>query len=802
MTPDKEEWRKAIARDFLESGAEEFAAPYIASPRPGDIAGTVIGRYRLLEEIGRGGMGTVWRAERADGQFEQEVALKLIKRGMDSDEVLARFMRERQILARLEHRHIARLQDGGVSDDGRPYFVMELAHGVPITTYCEQHALDVRARLVLFATVCRAVQYAHRSLIVHRDIKPSNVLVTESGEVKLLDFGVAKLLDEQRDGALSAVSRLMTPEYASPEQLAGTPVTTASDVYQLGLLLYELLTGKRPYPSRDVAARNDDPALPSAAAPRLRERLRGDLDAITLTALQREPDRRFASAEAFAEEIDRHLAHLPIRSAAPGWRYRATKFVRRNRVRVTAVTVLAIASAVVATAYTVQIRSERDRAEREAAKVSQSATLLRRFFQGWSPDRADRDRVSSGTVLRNAAERAERELARDPEMLGLILSTIGDLYSSLGNLPGADSLLGKAFAIQSALHTGPSADLAATLARRGKVSTNRAEYRQSETELRRALAMYLALMPPERLEVLQVEFDLAETLVGQDKMAEAESLLRDALRKSPPEGAFATEISSNLGYVFMRQARYAEAVTLLRTTLARQQSIFGPLHVSTLRTTRSLASSLRDPAALPEVIALDRTALSIALTLFGEQHPETSGSRYALAVQLERAGQAAEGAALSEQALATRSPSIGESTVFVAQVLRTIGALKLMQGDSTGADQVLRRALASFRAANVGNMADEGDVLNRLSYLGFALQSADSLTRYRDAVAFENARNPKDPYFVTDGYEYLGLAASRRGDLALAEKMFRRAVKLYEEQLPAGHPYRVIAEEGLRGVGN
>lgn len=797
MTPDKEEWRKAIARDFLESGAEQFAAPYMASDRPGDVSGTMVGRYRLIEEIGRGGMGTVWRAERADGQFEQEVALKLIKRGMDSDEVLARFVRERQILARLEHRHIARLLDGGVSEDGRPYFVMELAHGLPITTYCAQHAIDVRGRLVLFAAACRAVQYAHRSLIVHRDIKPSNVLVTSAGEAKLLDFGVAKLLDEQRDGSVTGASRLMTPEYASPEQLAGTPVTTASDVYQLGLLLYELLTGKRPYPSGDAAARNDDPPLPSSRNPKLH----GDLDAITLTALQHEPDRRFASAEAFAEEVDRHLAHLPIRSAARGWRYRATKFVRRNRVAVVAATVLAMASTGVAAAYSSQIRSERDRVEREAAKVSQSATLLRRFFQGWSPDGADRDRVSSGTVLRNAAERAERELAHDPEMLGLILSTIGELYSSLGNLEGADSLLGKASAIQRGLHTGPSADLAATLARRGKVSFHQAEYRQSEAQLRQALAMYLALIPPERLEVLQVEFDLAESLMNQDELAEAESLLRGALRKSPGESAFATEISSSLGYVFMRQARYSEAVALLRSTLEQQQRIFGPLHVSTLRTTRALASSLRDPAALPEVIALDRTALSIALTLFGEHHPETSGSRYALAVQLERAGQAAEAATLTEQALATRSPSIGESTVFVAQILRTLGAVKLMQGDAVGADQVLRRSLASYRTSNTGGMTDEGDVLNRLTWLGFMLKSPDSLARYREAVAFENARNPTDPYFVTDGYEYLGLAARHRGDLALAEKLYRRAVTLYEAQLPAGHPYRVQAERELRGMG-
>ena len=790
MTRDREEWQRAIARDFLESGAEQFAAPYLATDRPGELAGTVIGRYRLIEEIGRGGMGTVWRAARADGQFEQEVALKLIKRGMDSDEVLARFVRERQILARLQHRHIARLLDGGVSDDGRPYFVMELAQGPPITTYCEQRALDTRARLELFVAVCRAVQYAHRSLIVHRDIKPSNVLVTENGEVALLDFGVAKLLGEPQGDAVTTTSKLMTPEYASPEQLVGAPVTTASDVYQLGLLLYELLTGKRPYPMGDAAARRDDPPVPSSHNPKLHR----DLDAIVLAALQQEPDRRFASAEAFAEEVERHLAHLPIRSVAPGWRYRTAKFIRRNRLRVAAAAVVLVASTAAAVVYSVQIRNERDRAEREAAKVSQSAALLRRFFQGWSPDGADRDRVSSGAVLRGAAERAERELAGDPEMLGLILSTIGDLHASLGNLADADSLLGRAFAIQEAGSTSPSADLAATLARRGRVSHARAEYLAAEAQMRQALAMYRALIPPERLELLQVEFELAEALVMQEKLAEAEALLRDAHQKSPPGDAFTTEIASNLGYLYMRQARYDEAVALLRATLAEQQRNFGPLHMSTLRTTRALASSLRAPADLPEVIALARSALATALTLFGEHHQETYSSRFALAVQLERAGEAAEAATLAEQVLATRNPGIGEATLFMAQVLRTLGAVRLMQGDAAGADSVLRRSLAAFRGANASDNADVGDVLNRLAWLGFALQAPDSLARYRDAVAFDNARNPDDPPFVTDGYEYLAMAARRRGDAAFADRLKQRAMPVYQRQLPVGHPYRVLAE--------
>ena len=222
------------AHDFLESSAGSFATPFVAElpRRPGDATGAVIGRYRLVEEIGRGGMGTVWLAERSDGQFEQRVALKLVKRGMDSDEILSRFLRERQILARLEHANIARLLDGGVSEDGRPYFVMEFVPGVPVTRYCNERRLPVEARLRLFVSVCHAVQFAHRSLVVHRDIKPSNVLVNTAGDIKLLDFGVARLLDSsarEDTGRAGTELNLLTPEYASPEQVRGRPVTTTSD---------------------------------------------------------------------------------------------------------------------------------------------------------------------------------------------------------------------------------------------------------------------------------------------------------------------------------------------------------------------------------------------------------------------------------------------------------------------------------------------------------------------------------------------------------------------------------------------
>ena len=375
-------------------------------------AGARVGPYRLIRELGRGGMGTVLLAVRSDDAFQKRVAIKVLRRGMDTDAIVGRFRHERQILASLEHPNIAGLLDGGTTDDGLPYFVMEYVDGQLVTTYCDANGLDTTARLELFRKVCAAVQYAHQNLIIHRDLKPGNVLVTADGTPKLLDFGIAKLLNPDLTAQTVAVtvagSPLMTPEYASPEQVRGETVTTATDVYSLGVLLYELLTGKRPYdfstrtpdeiqrvvsnsvpvrPSTAVTQAGAEPAdaespgaadgTPSSAArqpdrtppldsDRLRRRLAGDLDTIVLKALAKEPSRRYASVEQFSEDIRRHLAGLPVMARKDTFGYRAAKFMRRNRAGVVAATLvlLALVAGLIGTAWQARIaRRERARAE-------------------------------------------------------------------------------------------------------------------------------------------------------------------------------------------------------------------------------------------------------------------------------------------------------------------------------------------------------------------------------------------------------------------------------------------------------
>jgi serine/threonine-protein kinase len=825
-------WREAIDADFLEGTASAFAAPYLADlgeeAARRETAGSLIGPYRLLEELGRGGMGTVWLAERADGQFEQQVALKLIKRGMDSEEVESRFLRERQILARLEHPGIARLLDGGVSADGRPYFVMELVRGSPITEYCDANQLPIEDRLRLFAATCRTVHSAHKSLVIHRDLKPSNVLVTAPGDVKLLDFGVAKLLGGDESDVITRQEGSrgpMTPEYASPEQLAGDAVTTASDVYQLGVLLYQLLSGRRPFRRAPDPRTGEVPSRPSAAITRetriehrdgsitrvepvvvsalrgttpqrLQRALRGDLDGIVLRALRTEPGQRYPSALDLADDVERHLRHEPLRFGSVGRGYRAAKFLRRHRAAVTITSAFLLLGAVAGSAYLSRLQTERDRARREALKAVESATLVRRFLQGWSPDQADRSAVSADRVLDDAIQRARSELSDEPETLASLLSTFGDLQSALGNSAEADSLLVQALAIQDRPGKIPSLDLAATLARRGHLYAATERLAESEALLRRSVALYEQLAEGARPDGLQAEYDLARVLSLREKHIEADARLRDLLRRIPPGNRPLSDIvSAELGYLLFLRANYDSAALFLQPALARYLQVYGRVHHGTLRTMRFLASTRRDQGRLQEADTLARSALEISQALYGPTHSETDASLTVLAIVRERLGAFEDAEPLARQSIVLAEGIYGPTSRSAALRRRTLAAIRLALGDPVEAESLLRRGLADMHQGS-GFSAEEGDILNRLAYCLTVRHAPDARLIYDRAVAFERARPPGGPWFVTDGYEYLAETARQQGDWGLADTLFRRALDLNRRQLPEGHLYRRLAETG------
>jgi serine/threonine protein kinase len=542
-----------------EPGTRTSKAPLSrqAQPRVEAAAGTRVGAYRIVHEIGRGGMGAVYLAVRDDDEFRKRVAVKLLGRGAESEDMVRRFRTERQILAGIDHPHIARLLDGGTSEEGLPYFVMEFIDGLPIDLYCDSHLLSVTERLKLFRQVCSAVQFAHQNLVVHRDIKPKNILVTADGTPKLLDFGIAKLLNPDLSGGVLEVTRLeerlMTPDYASPEQIRGEPITTASDIYSLGVLMYELLTGHRPYrlarrTMSDLtrAICEEDPARPSTivvevqtvvgpedtasqitpeavsrsregSPERLRRRLAGDLDNIVLMAMRKEPERRYASAEQLSEDIRRHLGGLPVMARKDTVGYRASKFVQRNRAAVVGAALVAIsllAGVVVSTWLALVASEQRDAARREAEKAQQINAFVQEMLSAADPSRGSdggRD-VTVVQVLERAAALAEIDLSSQQEVQAAVKNAIGGAYFGLGLYDSAESLLRTALGSQERLLGAEHPDVALTRARLASLLATKGDLATAEPMYRESLRVLKAAYGAEHLEVANVLGGLGQLL--------------------------------------------------------------------------------------------------------------------------------------------------------------------------------------------------------------------------------------------------------------------------------------------------
>ncbi len=540
----------AAAGAFLEGGAAEYSTRLSAlreepAPQSGSAAGSAVGPYVLVSLLGRGGMGEVWVADRSDGQFEQRVALKLLRAGIDSEGIRRRFVQERQLLARLDHPNIARLLDGGDAE-GRPFFVLELVEGEPITEFARARGLTVEQRLRLVATCCDAVDAAHRRLVVHRDIKPSNVLVTRDGVVKLLDFGIAKVLSAEGDADYTQVGeRVLTPSYAAPEQLAGEPVTTATDVYGLGVLLYRLLTGVLPHargaaaagalssavesetierPSRAVASA--DLALtgfPAGEVARLPALLADDLDAIILKALRREPDRRYPGAAALGEDLRRHLAGLRVEARPDTLSYRAGKFIRRHRAGVAAgtLTLLTLLAGLAGTLW--QAR----RAQANARRAERVQEFLVRLFQGSDPSNAREGNPSARDLLAEGTGRIEAELRGEPEVQAALYDVVARIHRALGSIPEAQRLAERSMA-QRRQTDGEDAPVTAqsrlTLA---EVRYSKGDVEAAESALRALLPRLAAAYGADSLETIRARDTLAAALLDEGKVPAALAMMQE-----------------------------------------------------------------------------------------------------------------------------------------------------------------------------------------------------------------------------------------------------------------------------------
>lgn len=618
------------------------------SAEPDAVLGERIGRWRLLNELGRGGMGTVYGVERADGQFEQRAALKLVRRGRELAGSVRRFETERQILASLDHATIARLLDGGQTSDGRPYFVMEHVVGRPIDRHADEERLTIDERLDLFLRVASGIDHAHQRLVIHHDIKPSNIIVTREGDVKLLDFGIARLLSPTEDPAdtgRAPGAGILTPDYASPEDVRGGPVTTASDVYQLGLLLYELLTGHRAQrvgrpslevleevvcrraamaPSRRVAQETE----PRTAGERrtsktaLARRLRGDLDAIVLRALEKEPANRYRSVSELIGDVQRYRQGLPVAAAGGGPLYRMGKFVTRHRAPL-AWTAMGL---VAAGWLLAQLADERLRAVREAERAEQVERILGGVFLplpagGLTHPPAARDYVDRAVGL------VRRELADSPVMQARLLERLGTVYTTLGHYTPAGEVFQQSLAIRQATFGVDSSEAADALMLLGQSLHFRGRYEEAERHIRRSLSIRRTRFGPADISVVSTAIDLADLLHTRGALREAEEELRMVL--AALAGAHANTFviaraSRDLANVLRDRGEPDEAARLYRTALRMFKAQEVPARTDVAIAGMYFARLLVRTGRLPEADRLLTESLSTLRAAFDGGHPLTA----------------------------------------------------------------------------------------------------------------------------------------------------------------------------------
>ena len=738
--------------------------------------GRRIGPWRTVKLLGRGGMGVVYRAERADGAFEKAVALKIVKRGMDTDEIVRRFHQERKILARLEHPNIAGLIDGGVTDDGTPYFVMELAVGQPIDEWCDARTLLVRERLRLFRTVCEAVQYAHGNLVIHRDLKPPNVVVSNS-EVKLLDFGIAKLLGaEDAQAVITQTNEArLTPRYAAPEQVRGMATTTATDVYSLGIILYELLTGRPPFRlsgrtllEMEVIICTEDAMRPSVAVTRMREgrpaieiarsrglgrpetlqqMLRGDLDAICLKALRKAPEERYGSAIALAEDIERYLDGRPVRAMPPSRGYRVRKFVQRNVAAVTlaALTALVLAGATVATVVSAATARRQGRLRQlEAERATVARDFVVNMLGSFDPDeRPGRRQVTTRDMVQVGIANLDA-LDVQPALKATVMNTLGQVAFNLGERSIADSLFRAAYDILAP--AGESADIANSMMGIGQIQQRDQNYGAAADWYRRALAAWQRNRQSPDRHTAEAQRALAFALynVNRDgESREAETLYDDLLAKPDLPADLQAAAIEGLGDLRLRYREPARAESLYTRVLALRRATQPEGHPDIARALWGLGTAVRDQGRYAEADADYRQSLQMLTEAYGPRHRDIAFAWFFIGHSLQLQHREADALDAYRQAAEISGEVNTPGHSFTAQTLHYAGLMASRVGKGADALEYFERA----RAVSLAGLAagqDSASIADQIAATDLELASqlseqnrdAEALVVLREAVRF------------------------------------------------------------------
>ncbi|MEM8486207.1 MAG: serine/threonine-protein kinase [Bacteroidota bacterium] len=814
---------RKILMELWEAGGE--ADTFLEGNVPADVAqviqqlstedaygpiptkGTRFGEYELVEEVGRGGMSVVYKAVRADGQFDHTVALKILKRGMDTDQLVRRFMAERQILAGLQHANIARLLDGGATEDGRPYLIMEFVQGVPITDYCDQAKLNINRRLELFKKVAEAVAFAHRNLIVHRDLKPSNILVTNDGEVKLLDFGIAKVLSEDIDETVLALTmqggRVMTPEYAAPEQIFGESITTATDVYAMGVLLYELLCGQLPirfeirqFPAIEKAMRTHKVSLPSASLRQksqvdnstiediasarsttgvmLTQHVEGDLDMIVQMALRKEPERRYPSMAALIDEVDRYQAGLPVKARPDTLGYRMRKFYGRYKAGVlsASLAIILLIASLIGTLMQAQVAreqsrvasEERDIAQREAVKSARITEFLVDVFESTDPDNALGDTLSAYDILERGAQRIEGELGGEPALQSEMMAVFGRMYQRMGAYDKAESWVEQA-------------------------QTRRAASGSSSGTT-----------------TLQDNTLLASVLQDQGRYTEAESLLVDVLGYSYDltEETVITayaQAQDRLGTVFSDLGKYDEAKAIYLEALNSLIAVHGEGHLNTA----PVYTHMGDVVGLLSEFELAQTYFGQALAIYRD-YPDgnvdnLAGVLHSLSEVLRNKGEFEEAEQLGKEGLEIREQLFGKAHPLVVQGMNQVGNVLTEMGKNTEAEAIYLEALDIQRNALGEKHPFTIELLGNLG--GNYIRMGDlkqAVVQLKEALVLREEVLGKDHPTIAIALSNLGVALGSLGNYEEAEVIHRRSLVLAKRHFGERHPGVASCASNLANV--
>jgi serine/threonine-protein kinase len=801
---------RASREEMMADAAGAFGLP--------PLEGRTLGAWRLLRPIGRGGMGAVYLGERADGAFEQTVAVKVLGRGIASADLLARFRQERQILARLEHPNIARLIDGGVTDDGLWWFAMEHVTGSPITEWSAAQRLGTRAVIELFQQVCGAVQYAHRNLVVHRDLKPANILVSEDGQAKLLDFGIAKILgpDESAlDGGgpdATLTTAAMTPNYAAPEQIRGEPPTTATDLYALGVVLYELMTGTRPYRVKTGsieetrrAVLEDEPEAPSSRARRLqRPAIARELDHIVLTALRKEPEQRYPSVESLSEDLQRHLDGRPVRASGRTFGYLASKFVRRYRVPVAAAALILIAlmGGLYATAR------ERDRARLEAAKATELKEFALGLFRVSDATEGRGAETTARELLDKGARRVEKELKGNPRVQAEMWDLLGSVYRSLDLFPQAIAMYQKSLAARRG--SGEDSLLATNLRELGTAQYENGDYAGGERSIREALAL-------ERRSFGEVHpryaLALGELANLRDRMgagAEAESLFRrvivlDSLTIGMNHRNTAADLA-NLGMHYYYDSQYREAIPYIAHALEIRMKVLGHENQETATGLDQMGMALAAAGESDSGVVLMREALAIRRRVLAPDHPDIAHSLMNLGAHLGTIGELDEAERNIREALAIRARSLDPKDPLVAHTHNDLAVVfyreRLLDSAAVHFGEALRIWAYSLPS-------DHGDVLTTRNNLGVIArergQYAESERQLRTVLEIRRGLYGPNHMDVANTEYHLGRTYVMAGRPAEGESLLRHAIDIRLAELPEDDPrvaeVRLALGNGLIAMG-